>query len=329
MLVRAEHLQLIAARTSSRNGLDEIHVDDKGAVACKHTPKAVERLAELFYGYAQRMVAHLAVVQKADVGVVLHRLDVDYFFDAHLKNGVVGISRKRDDVLLRRFGFFRRGGIFEPLFKMRVYGFHRLQLGLQIAVLCSVNLHHEDEYRHQRNLKADYQIVDYRKLALRAVPSRMKVAPTEPRNACENDCRGYWNVNGMEHYDVSYFCCTTARDGSCNAVRQHGYGKRQNRHKYDEVHSLVRHLLNAKRLKERQHESRHQSDNSRVFQNILHAGKDSRFLSKKGDGAVAFCPSRVPFRPNVQRVSLTARTSVPAYCMQFLFCPSLQSDKTQ
>ena len=72
MLVRAEHLQLIAARTSSRNGLDEIHVNDKGAVACKHTLKAVERLAELFYGYAQRMVAHLAVVQKADVGVVLH-----------------------------------------------------------------------------------------------------------------------------------------------------------------------------------------------------------------------------------------------------------------
>ena len=257
MLVRAEHLQLIAARTSSRNRLDKIHVNYKGAVACKHTPKAVERLAELFYGYAQRMVAHLAVVQKADVGVVLHRLDVDYFFDAHLKNGVVGISRKRDDVLLRRFGFFRRGGIFEPLFKMRVYGFHRLQLGLQIAVLCSVNLHHEDEYRHQRNLKADYQIVDYRKLALRAVPSRMKVAPTEPRNACENDCRGYWNVNGMEHYDVSYFCCTTARDGSCNAVRQHGYGKRKYRHKYDEVHSLASHLLNAKRLKERQHESRH------------------------------------------------------------------------
>lgn len=145
MLVRAEHLQLIAARTSSRNGLDEIHVNDKGAVACKHTPKAVERLAELFYGYAQRMVAHLAVVQKADVGVVLHRLDVDYFFDAHLKNGVVGISRKRNDVLLRRFGFFRRGGIFEPLLKMRVYCFHRLQFGLQIAVLRSVKLHYEDE----------------------------------------------------------------------------------------------------------------------------------------------------------------------------------------
>ena len=329
MLVRAEHLQLIAARTSSRNRLDEIHVNYKGAVTCKHTPKAVERLAELFYGYAQRMVPHLAVVQKADVGVVLHRLDVDYFFDAHLEHGVVGISRKRDDVLLRRFGFFRRGGIFEPLFKMRVYGFHRLQLGLQIAVLCSVNLHHEDEYRHQRNLKADNQIVDDRELALRAVPSRMKVAPAEPRNACENDGRGYWNVNGMEHYDVFCLCCAAVRDGSCNAVRQHGYGKRKYRHKYDEVHSLASHLLNAKRLKERQHESRHQSDNSRVFQNILHADKDSRFLSKKGDGTVAFCPSRVPFRPNVQRVSLTARASVPAYCMQFLFCPSLQSDKTQ
>ncbi len=257
VLVRAEHLQLIAARTSSRNRLDEIHVNYKGAVTCKHTPKAVERLAELFYGYAQRMVAHLAVVQKADVGVVLHRLDVDYFFDAYLKNGVVGISRKRDDVLLRRFGFFRRGGIFEPLFKMRVYGSHRLQFGLQIAVLCSVNLHYEDEDRHQRNLKAYYQIVDYRKLALRAVPSRMKVAPTEPRNACENDGRGYWNVNGVEHYDVSNFCCTTARDGSCNAVRQHGYGKRKYRHKYDEVHSLVRHLLDAERLQKRQHESRH------------------------------------------------------------------------
>ncbi len=145
VLVRAEHLQLIAARMSSRNGLDEIHVNDKGAVACKHTLKAVERLAELFYGYAQRMVAHLAVVQKADVGVVLHRLDVDYFFDAHLKNGIVCISRKRDDVLLRRFAFLRGVDAFEPLLKMRVYGFHRLQLGLQIAVLCSVKLHHEDE----------------------------------------------------------------------------------------------------------------------------------------------------------------------------------------
>ena len=45
MLVRAEHLQLIAARTSSRNRLDEIHVNYKGAVTCKHTPKAVEQLA--------------------------------------------------------------------------------------------------------------------------------------------------------------------------------------------------------------------------------------------------------------------------------------------
>lgn len=315
MLVRAEHLQLIAARTSSRNRLDEIHVNYKGAVACKHTPKAVERLAELFYGYAQRMVAHLAVVQKADVGVVLHRLDVDYFFDAHLKHGIVCIADESDEILSLRFAFLRGVDAFEPLFKMRVYGFHRLQLGLQIAVLCSVNLHHEDEYRHQPNLKADYKIVDDRELALRAVPSRMKVAPTEPRNACENDGRGYWNVNDMEHYDVFCLCCAAVRDGSCNAVRQHGYGKRQNRHKYDEVHSLVRHLLDAERLKERQHESRHQSDNSRVFQNILHADKDSRFLSKKGDGAVAFCPSSVPIRPIVQRVSLVVRASVPAYCM--------------
>ena len=242
---------------SSRNGLDEIHVNDKGAVACKHTLKAVERLAELFYGYAQRMVAHLAVVQKADIGVVLHRLDVDYFFDAHLKHGIVCIADESDEILPLRFAFLLGVDAFEPLFKMRVYGSHRLQFGLQIAVLCSVNLHHEDEYRHQRNLKAYYQIVDYRKLALRAVPSRMKVAPTEPRNACENDGRGYWNVNGMEHDDVSYFCCTTARDGSCNAVRQHGYGKRKYRHKYDEVHSLVRHLLDAERLQKRQHESRH------------------------------------------------------------------------
>ena len=218
MLVRAEHLQLVAARMSSRNGLDEIHVNDKGAVACKHTLKAVERLAELFYGYAQRMVAYLAVVQKADVGVVLHRLDVDYFFDAHLEHGIVCIADESDEILLRRFAFLRGVDAFEPLFKMRVYGFHRLQLGLQIAVLCSVNLHHEDEYRHQRNLKAYYQIVDYRKLALRAVPSRMKVAPTEPRNACENDGRGDRDIHGVEHDDVFCLCCAVVHDGSCNAV---------------------------------------------------------------------------------------------------------------
>ena len=257
MLVRAEHLQLIAARTSSRNRLDEIHVNDKGAVACKHTLKAVERLAELLYRYAQRMVAHLAVVKKADIGVVLHRLDVDYFFDAHLENGVVGVSRKRDDVLLRCSGFLRGVDAFEPLFKMRVYGSHRLQFGLQIAVLRSVNLHHEDEDRHQPNLKADNLIVDDRELALRAVPSRMKVAPAEPRNACQNGCRGDRDIHGVEHDDVFCLCCAAVRDGSCNAVRQHGYGKRKYRHKYDEVHSLVRHLLDAERLQKRQHESRH------------------------------------------------------------------------